>query len=117
MAISYRDPFEQLQRELESMLEGAFVTGGASALYPSVNLFDAGAAYVVKAELPASSRRTSSSRCRTTPSSCAVSAGSRIRRRTRRITAGSEPKGGSGAWCAFRGRPKVTPRPASGTAC
>ena len=52
MAISYRDPFEQLQRELESMLEGAFVTGGASALYPSVNLFDAGAAYVVKAELP-----------------------------------------------------------------
>ena len=52
MAISYRDPFEQLQRELESMLERAFRTEGASALYPPVNLFDAGADYVVKAELP-----------------------------------------------------------------
>jgi len=52
MAISYHDPFEQLQRELETMLERAFGTEGASALYPLVNLFDAGADYVVKAELP-----------------------------------------------------------------
>ena len=52
MAISYRDPFEQLQRELETMLERAFGTEGASALYPPVNLFDARADYVVKAELP-----------------------------------------------------------------
>jgi len=52
MAIRYRDPFERLQRELEGMLEGAFATEGASALYPPVNLFDAGAEYVVKAELP-----------------------------------------------------------------
>jgi len=52
MAISYRDPFAQLQRELESMLERAFGTEGPSSLYPPVNLFDAGEHYVVKAELP-----------------------------------------------------------------
>src|SRR5712691_1323520 len=52
MTISYRDPFEQLQRELESMLDRAFGAEGASALYPPVNLFDGGSDHVVKAELP-----------------------------------------------------------------
>jgi len=52
MAINYRDPFEQLQRELEGMLESAFGSEGAGSLYPPVNLFDAGEHYVVKAELP-----------------------------------------------------------------
>jgi HSP20 family protein len=46
----YRDPFEQLQAELERML-GSFGPSG-SGLYPPVNVFDAGDAYVVKAELP-----------------------------------------------------------------
>ena len=54
MAIVYHDPFDQLQRELERMLESAFgsVSSSAVGVYPAVNLFDAGDAYVVKAELP-----------------------------------------------------------------
>jgi len=53
MATSYRDPFEQLQRELESMLESAFgAASGTGSLFPPVNLFDAGDAFVVKSELP-----------------------------------------------------------------
>jgi HSP20 family protein len=54
MAIAYRDPFEQLQRELERMLDTAFgsVGGVAPGVYPPVNVFDAGEDYVVKAELP-----------------------------------------------------------------
>jgi len=51
MALVYLDPFEQLQSELERMLETAFGTTG-SRLFPPVNVFDAGDAYVVKAELP-----------------------------------------------------------------
>jgi len=50
MAFVYRNPFQQLQTELERMVEGAFGTPGA--VYPPVNVFDAGDAYVVKAELP-----------------------------------------------------------------
>src|SRR6266704_3653155 len=54
MAIAYRDPLEQLQRELDRMLESAFGSVGASAagVYPPVNVFDAGEEYVIKAELP-----------------------------------------------------------------
>ncbi|TMA34325.1 MAG: Hsp20/alpha crystallin family protein [Deltaproteobacteria bacterium] len=54
MAITYRDPLEQLQRELDRMLESAFGSAGASAagVYPPVNVFDAGEEYVIKAELP-----------------------------------------------------------------
>src|SRR2546428_13491192 len=54
MAIAYRDPLEQLQRELDRMLVSAFGSGGASAagVYPPVNVFDAGEEYVIKAELP-----------------------------------------------------------------
>jgi HSP20 family protein len=53
MAIAYRDPFESLQRELDQMLETAFGSVGATtAVYPPVNVFDGGADYVVKAELP-----------------------------------------------------------------
>ncbi len=50
MALVYRNPFHQLQTELERMVEGAF--GAPGAVYPPVNVFDAGDAYVVKAELP-----------------------------------------------------------------
>jgi HSP20 family protein len=50
MAFVYRDPFEQLQTELDRMVESAF--GKPSAVYPPVNVFDAGDRYVVKAELP-----------------------------------------------------------------
>jgi len=52
MALVYLDPFEQLQAELERMLDAAFGPAGPSRLYPPVNVFDAGEAYVVKAELP-----------------------------------------------------------------
>ncbi len=52
MALVYLDPFEQLQGELERMLDVAFGQGGPSRLFPPVNVFDAGDAYVVKAELP-----------------------------------------------------------------
>jgi len=52
MAIAYRDPFEQLQRELEHMLDSAFGSSGPLGLYPPVDVFDAGDAYVVKAQLP-----------------------------------------------------------------
>src|SRR5207245_10997182 len=54
MAIAYRDPLEQLQREIDHMLESAFGSVGASAagVYPPVNVFDAGEEYVIKAELP-----------------------------------------------------------------
>ena len=50
MAFVYRGPFEQLQAELERMVEGAFGTPGR--VFPPVNVFDAGDAFVVKAELP-----------------------------------------------------------------
>jgi HSP20 family protein len=52
MAIAYRDPFEALQRELDHMLQTAFGSVGTAAVYPPVNLFDAGGDYVLKAELP-----------------------------------------------------------------
>ena len=50
MALVYRDPFEGFQAELERMVEGAF--GPAGRVFPPVNVFDAGDAYVVKAEVP-----------------------------------------------------------------
>ncbi len=53
MALVYRDPFEQLQQELERMLGAAFGTVGQPAgVYPSVNVFDRGDDFVVKAEVP-----------------------------------------------------------------
>ncbi len=52
MALVYLDPFEQLQAELEHMLDSAFGPADPSRLYPPVNVFDAGDAYVVKAEVP-----------------------------------------------------------------
>jgi HSP20 family protein len=52
MALVYLDPFEQLQGELERMLDAAFGHAAPSRLYPPVNVFDAGDAYVVKAEVP-----------------------------------------------------------------
>jgi HSP20 family protein len=53
MAALYRDPFEQLQQELERMLDTAFGSVAQSpGLYPPVNVFDAGDAFVVKAEVP-----------------------------------------------------------------
>jgi HSP20 family protein len=53
MAFVYRDPFEELQRELESMLGATFAPAAQSpGLAPPVNVFDAGEAYVVKAEVP-----------------------------------------------------------------
>jgi HSP20 family protein len=53
MALVYRDPFEALQTELERMIGAAFGdAAAATGLYPPVNVFDAGEAYVVKAELP-----------------------------------------------------------------
>jgi HSP20 family protein len=49
----YRDPFEQLQAELDRMLEAAFGSGPwAGGVYPPVNVFDAGEAFVLKAEVP-----------------------------------------------------------------
>ncbi len=51
MAFAYGDPFERLQRELESMLGSALGSPGA-AVYPPVNLFDAGNEFVARAELP-----------------------------------------------------------------
>ena len=50
MALVYRDPFEQLQQELDRMLGAAF--GEPSGLYPPVNVFDRDDAFVVKAEVP-----------------------------------------------------------------
>ena len=54
MGLVYRDPFEQLQQELDRMTDAAFggVGGSTTGVYPPVNLFDGGDAYVVKAELP-----------------------------------------------------------------
>jgi HSP20 family protein len=54
MVTPYRDPFAQLQRELERMLETTFGSVGASTVgvYPTVNVFDAGDQFVIKAELP-----------------------------------------------------------------
>jgi len=50
MAFVYRGPFEQIQAELERMAEGP--SGPPGGVYPPVNVFDAGDAYVVKAEIP-----------------------------------------------------------------
>jgi HSP20 family protein len=54
MAFAYRDPFSQLQSEVDRMLEAAFGPVGTtvSGVYPPVNLFDDGEAFVVRAELP-----------------------------------------------------------------
>jgi len=53
MAFVYRDPFDQLQQELERMVDAAFGPVGRSpGVYPPVNVFDQGEAYVVKAEVP-----------------------------------------------------------------
>lgn len=54
MVTPYRDPFAQLQRELERMLETTFGSVGTATVgvYPTVNVFDAGEEYVIKAELP-----------------------------------------------------------------
>jgi HSP20 family protein len=54
MAMSYRDPFAQFQGELDRMLDAAFgpVGQAATGVFPPVNVFEAGEAYVVKAELP-----------------------------------------------------------------
>jgi HSP20 family protein len=53
MALVYRDPFEQLQQELERMLDTAFGSGGLSTgVSPPVNVFDQGDAFLVKAEVP-----------------------------------------------------------------
>jgi len=52
MAVVYRDPWFQLQQELEHMLDAAFRGAPSTGLYPPVNVFDAGEAFVVKAELP-----------------------------------------------------------------
>jgi HSP20 family protein len=53
MTLAYRDPFEQLQNELDRMLGAAFGSvGSAGGLYPPVNVFDAADAFVIKAELP-----------------------------------------------------------------
>jgi HSP20 family protein len=49
MAFVYRNPFEELQSELERMVGSAYGQGG---VFPPVNVFDAGHGYVVKAELP-----------------------------------------------------------------
>jgi HSP20 family protein len=53
MALVYRDPFEQMQHELERVLDTAFGSVGQSpGVYPPVDVFDRGDAYVVKAEVP-----------------------------------------------------------------
>ncbi|HJQ84112.1 MAG TPA: Hsp20/alpha crystallin family protein [Candidatus Binatia bacterium] len=52
MAFVYRDPFEELQTELERMVDAAFGPIGRAGLYPPVNVFDEGEAFVVKAEVP-----------------------------------------------------------------
>ena len=53
MALAYRDPFEQLQHELERMLDTAFGSVSQPAgVYPPVNVFDRGDDFVVKAEVP-----------------------------------------------------------------
>src|SRR6476660_6480735 len=54
MALVYRDPFEQMQQELERMLETAFSGSVAQSpgVYPPVNVFDRNDAFVVKAEVP-----------------------------------------------------------------
>ena len=52
MTLAYRDPFEQLQDELNRMLGAAFGSVGSAGVYPPVNVFDAADAFVVKAELP-----------------------------------------------------------------
>ena len=51
--VVFRDPFQDLQRELERMLEpfSAFPSA-AGGVFPPVNIFDAGDGYVVRAELP-----------------------------------------------------------------
>lgn len=51
--VVFRDSFDELQRELGRMLESAFGSVASSVgVYPPVNIFDAGDAYVVRAELP-----------------------------------------------------------------
>jgi HSP20 family protein len=52
MAFVYRDPFAELQGELERMLASAFGPAAGVGLYPPVNVFDRGDGYVVKAEVP-----------------------------------------------------------------
>ena len=50
--MAYRDPFQELQDELERMLGSALGPSGSWGVYPPVNVFDAGEAYVLKAEVP-----------------------------------------------------------------
>ena len=58
MAIAYGDAFEQLQRELDQMLQATFGAGAVPAgVYPPIDVFDAGDAYVVKAEVPGADAR------------------------------------------------------------
>ena len=52
MTFVYRDPFEQLQNELDRMLGAALGPVGSAGVFPPVNVFDAPDAFVVKAELP-----------------------------------------------------------------
>jgi HSP20 family protein len=52
MAFAYRDPFVELQRELDHMLSAAFGGVAGTGLYPPVNVFDVGEEFVVKAEVP-----------------------------------------------------------------
>ena len=53
MTIAYGDPFAELQGELERMLATAFgARGPAGGVYPPVNIFDRGAEFLIKAELP-----------------------------------------------------------------
>ena len=50
--VTYQDPFERLQDEVERMLGSAFGTVRGPGAYPPVNVFDGGDVYVLKAELP-----------------------------------------------------------------
>ena len=50
--VVFRDPFQELQRELERMLEPFGTFASATGVFPPVNIFDAGDAYIVRAELP-----------------------------------------------------------------
>lgn len=50
--VTYLDPFERLQAEVERMLDNAFGAVRGPGVHPPVNVFDGGDAYVLKAELP-----------------------------------------------------------------
>jgi HSP20 family protein len=50
--MTYRNPFGELQDELEQMLDGAFGPSGSWGVHPRIDVFDAGEAFVLKAEVP-----------------------------------------------------------------